>query len=1565
MKTKSFSSVLVEAIVRRRATASRLAPRLFALFLAAGMGAVSAQTLTLTKTDSVGTYEPGQSLTYTIVARNNGPLATTNVTLTDIMDARFARYDYNTAFTLGATLASGSASGSGTSLSGSPGTIGFNVNLPVSGRVTITVQAITRSSATGALNNTITASGGTPPVTGTTSFNDGNSQAGVLPVGYNFPLCTATGSDGPVTATTNNQIINTYYAPPIATTSLSSGQRCLPVDTTIGIGGAFGDTSITLDAGDKLLVIQMQDGTFNPDDDDTLYGASLTSGRGFLSRDFAGDYEYVQVDGGIGSGVHGCGANAIPITGVSGSPTSGSPTLGLFNNYSHSPNAAINRETVQYVRVPQYTNLTFSGAGSFGTLAWQGRVGGVAVVDSSGTVDFGPTNGVVRVNAASAGFRGAGANEDIVGTGANNIFRILLSEGHGTKGEGFVGTPRLVFDGTSILTLASEGFDFGAGGRGAPGNSGGGGNSCNSADNSQESGGGGGGHGGLGGLGGQCNTGALNVGGIGGAIFPAAASDTLAGARIAMMGGGGGAGTRSLGNNVESSGGRGGGLVLINGNRFIGAGRVVATGANGQNAASNGGGGGGAGGMIVLLSNLSAASNFTNIELSADGGIGGSTNTGSPAPEYGPGGGGAGGRVYTAQSVVGLPNIQISGGLRGTTTSGATNFGAQSGDQGQQFSILNPYNATLGGKPGFLCEGGAIPVTLSSVSSRIEGNDLVVRFSTATEAGALGFRLHQDFANDSIRRLADEKVTVAKGESDAVQSYTIRVPYKGQEKVYIEELSVDGLNEMYGPYQVGTASGESVIATATDWNKINIEQKAARAALSADVVSRNRSVELVAELKVPVDGLYRVSYEQLVAAGIQWAGVSTSQIQLLRNGNPVAAHIEGGSLFGAGSVIEFYGESIKGSLYTDTAVYQLRANRTAAAKTVAFAGAGALNSVASFRATVSKAPNERYSFASPTSDPWFWASVTRTGGTPVAWEGGIEVSDRAASSANERLTLDVWGGTTIAANPDHRFKVYVNNVEVASTTFDGLAAHRVDTALPAGLLVEGSNTVKVELLTAEGAVAPFDPDRINIEGISVQYDRQLKLPASGRLVVTPRAAPNVASTDSMFADNFSTEGGAACFAAESGCQAYTISGFSGPAVVMLKRGNTLAQLSGVRMVAEAGGFAARFALAVQAGDQLLVEQRASALTSTVTPAAPVSDPLAGAPATFLMISHPTFASRLAPLVEARQAQGYTVRVINVEDLYRAYNNGVFDPIAIDRALADAYTRLGTRAALLVGGDSSDYKNYVVGNAISFIPTQYRRTNEFMAYAPVDALYADINNDNRGDILLGRFPVRSFAELDTLVAKTIAYGSSASSKRAVFIADRTRNNAVDFGAINSQVAGVLGPTWTVSSINLDSYPVDPMNPGAWATAARGDIVNSLVAGKSLAVYTGHSAISSWSQNGLLTSSLVNGGLLSSAAPTALLQIGCYGSYFVEPTSNSLASSLLSTAGGAAIVIGTTGLTEVEAGANLATEFLPHVRDQQTMGEALRRAQSDIFGREPEMMDIVIGSNILGDPTLKLR
>ena len=67
-----------------------------------------------------------------------------------------------------------------------------------------------------------------------------------------------------------------------------------------------------------------------------------------------------------------------------------------------------------------------------------------------------------------------------------------------------------------------------------------------------------------------------------------------------------------------------------------------------------------------------------------------------------------------------------------------------------------------------------------------------------------------------------------------------------------------------------------------------------------------------------------------------------------------------------------------------------------------------------------------------------------------------------------------------------------------------------------------------------------------------------------------------------------------------------------------------------------------------------------------------------------------FLSGLDDLVAARQAQGWAVKVVDVEDVYAQFGFGIFDPEAIRDYVAFARGNLDTEAVLLVGGDTYDY-----------------------------------------------------------------------------------------------------------------------------------------------------------------------------------------------------------------------------------------------------------------------------------
>ena len=123
---------------------------------------INGPDLAITKTDGVTAVNPGQLVTYTIVARNNGPSNVTGATVTDTVSASLSGVTWTCAAAGGATC---TASGSGS--------INQTVNLPNGGTATFTLRGTLSLTATGSLVNA--ASVATP--TGVTDSNTGNNSA--------------------------------------------------------------------------------------------------------------------------------------------------------------------------------------------------------------------------------------------------------------------------------------------------------------------------------------------------------------------------------------------------------------------------------------------------------------------------------------------------------------------------------------------------------------------------------------------------------------------------------------------------------------------------------------------------------------------------------------------------------------------------------------------------------------------------------------------------------------------------------------------------------------------------------------------------------------------------------------------------------------------------------------------------------------------------------------------------------------------------------------------------------------------------------------------------------------------------------------------------------------------------------------------------------------------------------------------------------------------------------------------------------------------------------------------
>jgi len=160
-------------------------------------------------------------------------------------------------------------------------------------------------------------------------------------------------------------------------------------------------------------------------------------------------------------------------------------------------------------------------------------------------------------------------------------------------------------------------------------------------------------------------------------------------------------------------------------------------------------------------------------------------------------------------------------------------------------------------------------------------------------------------------------------------------------------------------------------------------------------------------------------------------------------------------------------------------------------------------------------------------------------------------------------------------------------------------------------------------------------------------------------------------------------------------------------------------------------------------------------------------------ADLIVVSHPLFLEALGPLVKLRQEQGYAVRLVTTEDIYRDFGDGSLSPEAIKDYLRFAYRQGGPARpsyALLVGDARWDYWGRFDLGIPNLLPSYHTDP----AYCS-DNWYACIGGDDPlPDYFISRLSVADVTSARSVVTKLVNYESSLPAgpwrNRVLFLAD---------------------------------------------------------------------------------------------------------------------------------------------------------------------------------------------------
>lgn len=824
------------------------------------------------------------------------------------------------------------------------------------------------------------------------------------------------------------------------------------------------------------------------------------------------------------------------------------------------------------------------------------------------------------------------------------------------------------------------------------------------------------------------------------------------------------------------------------------------------------------------------------------------------------------------------------------------------------------FAVTLGGTS---CQITTTPVTLAWFQAVPDERGVSFEWSTASETANLGFNLYAH-TRGGWQRVNDEPIPSQAVDSTEPLHYAYSARGLAAERFKIEDVATNGATRLHGPFRIGEAVGERPQPPVIDWGSFERQNEDSVAAAKG----RKGRQALAVELRVDRDGIHRLTYEELRDAGFDFAGVPLAHLALTEDGEPRPLRVEGKGSFGPGAFIEFFGRGLD-TLYTGTNVYRLAADPKAARR-VAIDRTPLKGSSAPTTAYYESARVEHdraYSHASPNGDPWYDERMLAFS-TPKSWSFELPAEGYLVGVAPARLAVELWGVTTWPADPDHHVRLKVNGVAVADELFDGLQALTIEADVPDDVLRAGANTLTIELPADTGVAW----DLVNVEAYSLTYPRSLG--AGDGALVFAAAGERVQVSGLPSSD-------------------VSVYRFDGDQVTRLER-LTVERTGGTSRVTFAGtAGSATYALA--AGEGFL------------RPAlAPVhaGDDLTRGAAEYLVISHPAFLDGLAPLVRERESRGLAVRVADVDDVIAQFGGGVYGAEPIRDFIAYAHAHLGTRSVLLVGGDTYDYRGYLGNGSMSFVPTLYAATGPLVGFAPSDSLLADTDGDGVQDLGIGRLPVRTRAELDTVIGKILDFERRPAGRSAVFAADAADAAAgLSFSAESENFLRWF-PEWEVERAYIDSFGV---------AGARQRLIEAINEGATLTSFMGHSAAQMWSFSRLFTTRDVPA-LTNAGSPTVVLQAGCWNSYFVEPKYDTLGHALLLGGDrGAAAVVGSSTLTDALAHQEMARHlgFVLGSEPGITLGEALTRAKQRLAADRPELVDVLLGVTLLGDPATVLE
>ncbi|MCB8921680.1 MAG: hypothetical protein H6662_08865 [Ardenticatenaceae bacterium] len=648
-------------------------------------------------------------------------------------------------------------------------------------------------------------------------------------------------------------------------------------------------------------------------------------------------------------------------------------------------------------------------------------------------------------------------------------------------------------------------------------------------------------------------------------------------------------------------------------------------------------------------------------------------------------------------------------------------------------------------------------------------------------------------------------------------------------------------------------------------------------------------------LGITTDGIYHVTLSALQDAGMIVDTLDAANLRLTQGDTAVPILIQDNQLI-------FYGQA-PSNRYTATRPYILTTGEAGEMMTETAVSTETAAPLDEIPQTLHLEENNEYlaqARQDDDSDLWFWQEIG------LQQKADLTLNLPSVGSGPATMRLRLWGiSQDYQVDPDHDFDLILNDQKLETVTWDGETYYTAEVAVPAGLLKTGNNHLTLDN-TPAGAVVV---DIASLNWVELDY-------------MAPATAVN---------DRLTFTGAAGSI---------TLDGFSGtPTLFDVTNPTTPVQLTGADCGSKQACLTAtpdRHIAAIGPSGFRQPQEIRPLRTSDWHNTANQAD--------LLIITTDALAPGLDDLIAAREAQGLTVALLPVAEIYDEFGAGDATPdsiLAFVQYAATNWQDPKPRYLLLVGDATTDYRNYG-GTAPTNIIPPFIVPVAFSGETVSDTRLVDVDGDMQPDLAVGRWPVDTLDDVRSLAARTIAQEQEQPAAQALFAADGTEAQFADMASRLANGSGITDMT-LLNGATADEV-VARWNEGAWLTT-----------------YVGHGSVRRWGKEDVLNEEAVDD--LQLNTPSIVIQLTCLSGLFAHPTELSLTEQMMRQPEGPVLLIAATSLTLSSQQEVFANTLLQDLQDPAytRIGDAVLDAHRSLNVDNEGLREISDTFTLFGDPS----